>query len=53
MRPPWAWQAVRKAHRLEKGEHLLGWLYVGGIPERDRKTKPRKPLDASRHLSSL
>lgn len=44
---------VRKAHRLEKGEYLLGWLYVGGIPERDRKTKPRKPLDVAKHLSAL
>ncbi|MGJ0203156.1 nitroreductase family protein [Leucobacter sp. gxy201] len=44
---------VRKAHLLEKGEYLLGWLYVGGIPERDQKHKPRRPLDARRHLSAL
>src|SRR5690606_21769576 len=36
--------AVHAAHRLEPAEQLLGWLYVGGIPERDRKAKPRKPL---------
>lgn len=46
-------RAIRKAHRLEKHEQLLGWLYVGGIPDRDRKSKPRKPLKADRHLSSL
>lgn len=46
-------KAVRKAHGLKKHEQLLGWLYVGGIPERDRKSKPRKPLDAKRHLSEL
>lgn len=46
-------KAIRKAHKLEKGEQLLGWIYVGGIPDRDRKTKPRKPLDMRRHLSSL
>ncbi|MFA5606058.1 MAG: nitroreductase family protein [Leucobacter sp.] len=44
---------VRKAHKLEKGEQLLGWIYVGGIPDRDRKTKRRKPLDLSRHLTAL
>ena len=46
-------KAVRKAHGLEKGEHLVGWIYVGGIPDRDRKPKPRKPLDVDRHLSEL
>lgn len=46
-------KAARRAHRLEKQEYLLGWLYVGGIPERDRKNKPRKPLDLTRHLSEL
>lgn len=46
-------KAARKTHRLGKREYLLGWLYVGGIPERDQKTKPRKPLDLSRHLTWL
>jgi len=46
-------KAMRKAMRLDKREQLLGWIYVGGIPERDRKLKPRKPLDVSRHLSTL
>ncbi|MFV0435561.1 MAG: nitroreductase family protein [Leucobacter sp.] len=44
---------VRKAMKLESHEHLLGWLYVGGIPPRDRKPKRRRPLDLSRHLTSL
>lgn len=46
-------KAIRKAHKLEKGERLIGWIYVGGIPERDRKSKPRKPLNVSRHLGEL
>lgn len=44
---------VRKALGVKKPERILGWLYVGGIPERDRRSKPRKPLDVSRHLSEL
>ena len=44
---------VHRAHELEKHEYLLGWLYVGGIPERDRKPKPRKPLKVTNHLSDL
>lgn len=46
-------KAVRRALGLGKREYLLGWLYVGGIPERGRKPKPRKPLDLSRHLTEL
>lgn len=44
---------VHRAHGLEPDEYLLGWLYVGSVPERDRKPKPRKPLDLSKHLSAL
>ncbi|WP_449282189.1 nitroreductase family protein [Leucobacter sp.] len=44
---------LRKALGVQKPEYLLGWLYVGGIPDRDRKAKPRKPLDLSRHLTVL
>lgn len=44
---------LRKAHKLAKGEQLLGWLYVGGIPARDTKPKPRKPIDLARHLTRL
>ena len=44
---------VRRAMKLRKHEQLLGWLYVGGIPDRDQKPKPRKPIDLTRHLSTL
>lgn len=46
-------RAVRKAMLLEKTEHLVAWIYVGGIPDRDKKPKPRKPLDMKRHLGTL
>ncbi|QBE49483.1 nitroreductase family protein [Leucobacter triazinivorans] len=48
-------KALRKALGVRKPEYLLGWLYVGGIPDRDRdrRPKPRKPLDLSRHLTEL
>lgn len=46
-------KAVRKSHSLEKREQLLGWIYVGGIPDRDKKRKRRGPLDARRHLSVM
>ena len=46
-------KALRKVHKLKKHEYLLGWLYVGGVPDRDRKIKPRKPLDLARHLTVL
>src|SRR5699024_10143847 len=38
-------KAVHKAHKLTTEEQLLGWIYVGGVPEGKRSTKPRKPLD--------
>lgn len=46
-------KAVHKALKLAKGENLVGWLYVGGIPQRDEKPKPRKPIDLTRHFSAL
>jgi nitroreductase len=45
-------KAVARAHGLRKGEELLGWLYVGGKPERDRPAR-RKPVDAESHLSRM
>ena len=45
-------KAVAKAHGLEKNEELLGWLYVGGKPARDRPGH-RKPLDARKVLSRM
>lgn len=46
-------KAVRKALKLATDEQLLGWIYVGGVPEHKRKAKPRKPLDIDQHLTSL
>jgi nitroreductase len=43
--------AVHKAHGLKGDEKLLGWLYVGQAEE--RTPKARKPVDASRFVSSL
>lgn len=46
-------KAVRKAMKLTADEQLLGWIYVGGVPEHQRKAKPRKPLNMELHLSAL
>ena len=43
---------VAKAHKLAKNEKLMGWLYVGGVPERTKSGKPGK-LNLEKHLSSL
>jgi len=45
-------EPVRQVHGLAAGEELLGWLYVGGIPE---TTKPavRQPVDVDDYLSAL
>lgn len=45
-------KAVAKAHGLGKDEELLGWLYVGGKPPRERLGR-RKAVDARRHLSRM
>jgi len=45
-------KALAKAHGLTKGEVLLGWLYVGGKPQRSRPVR-RKTVDAAKHLSRL
>lgn len=43
--------AVRRMHKLADDEKLMGWLYVGGIPE---KTKPsREAIDPARYLTAL
>lgn len=42
---------VAKAHKLRKGEKLMGWLYVGGKPDGDRS--PRKTISAAEYLSDL
>jgi nitroreductase len=43
---------VAEAHGLAAGEHLLGWLYVGGRPDRERPERRDAPDPATR-LSSL
>lgn len=45
-------KAVAKAHGLGKDEELLGWLYVGGKPPRERLGR-RKAVDARRHVSRM
>ncbi|MGW8484548.1 nitroreductase family protein [Microbacterium sp. NPDC055903] len=44
-------KAVAKAHGLKKNEELLGWLYVGGKP--DKKPGRRKPVDADGLLTRM
>ncbi|PZU48819.1 MAG: nitroreductase [Microbacterium sp.] len=45
-------KAVAKAHGLGADEELLGWLYVGGKPERSRPSR-RKAADARSHVSRM
>ena len=44
---------VRQAHGLGSHEELLGWLYVGGIREKDRLDRPRRAVDPDEVLSPL
>ncbi|AGW40848.1 nitroreductase [Leifsonia xyli subsp. cynodontis DSM 46306] len=43
-------KAVHRMHGLARNERLLGWLYVGGIPE-GSKEGHRKTVDPERFLS--
>ncbi|MGW9631604.1 nitroreductase family protein [Agromyces sp. NPDC055520] len=43
---------VAELHRLADGERLLGWLYVGGVPDGAR-TDRRLDVDAASRFSSL
>ncbi len=43
---------VARMHGLAPNEQLLGWLYVGGIPDKV-KAESRNRLRLSNHLSSL
>lgn len=43
--------AVARAHGLEENEHLMGWLYVGGKP--DRKISAPRPVDSAQFLSRM
>ena len=43
---------VARMHELADNEKLLGWLYVGGKPDK-RKPEKKKRFDASRVLTAL
>ncbi len=43
---------VRRLHQLADNEELLGWLYVGGVPETARDD-PRTPIDPQEFISHL
>lgn len=45
-------KAVAKAHGLDKNEQLLGWLYVGGKPPRERLGR-RKAVEARKLVSRM
>ena len=45
-------EPVHRMHELAPNEQLLGWLYVGGLPEKTKSDK-RKRLEVGRHLSEL
>ncbi|MBC7517920.1 MAG: nitroreductase family protein [Microbacteriaceae bacterium] len=45
-------EPVRAVHKLAANEYLLGWLYVGGMPERTRGER-RDRIDPERFLSVL
>jgi len=45
-------EPVHRMHELAPNEQLLGWLYVGGLPERTKADK-RKRLEVGRYLTSL
>lgn len=45
-------EAVHRLHALLPNEVLLGWLYVGSIPE-DARVVPRAEIDAAAMLSVL
>lgn len=43
---------VSNMHELATNEVLLGWLYVGGIPDADRHAR-REKINASAYLTAL
>ena len=45
-------EALHRFHALSPNEVLLGWLYVGSIPD-DAKSAPRAEIDAATMLSLL
>jgi nitroreductase len=45
-------EPVHRMHELAPNEQLLGWLYVGGLPEKT-KNDNRKRLEVGRYLTQL
>lgn len=45
--------AVRRVHGLADNEHLMGWLYVGGVPDAAQAQTHRQAIDGERFLSVL
>jgi hypothetical protein len=45
-------EPVRELHHLAENEQLLGWLYVGGVPD-DAKTGPKTTINPSEFLTAL
>ena len=45
-------EPVHRMHELTPNEQLLGWLYVGGLPDKTKSDK-RKRLEVGRYLTSL
>jgi len=43
---------VRAAHDLADNEHLLGWLYVGGVPDA-AKVNPKPRVDPREFLGAM
>ncbi|QEO16244.1 nitroreductase [Agromyces intestinalis] len=43
---------VAAVHHLAADEHLLGWLYVGGVPEGASRVR-RRPIDAAAVFTTL
>ncbi len=43
--------AVRRAHELAENEELMGWLYVGGVP--DKPLPARKLIDGASYLTVM
>lgn len=46
-------EAVRRVHELADNEHLLGWLYVGGVPDGAPDESHRQPVRGDDFLSAL
>jgi nitroreductase len=45
-------EPVHRMHELAPNVQLLGWLYVGGLPEKT-KSENRKRLEVGRYLTTL